>query len=198
MRISGHVSGTGPLSLPPQLQRAAAQPAKTEAAQTPEQTEKTPQDENKSRAFNQTPMEEVRTTAFARDQKASLAAVQEIGRLMESNETEASTETESEEAISESEAPEETEETAETEETEAPEGEGEVEEAPEFEADEPEAEESEESGETGEDLLEQDESAGPEYEQPEIDLDGLLRAAVELKKKPTFALAESWTLFTAF
>ena len=174
MRISGQVPGTGPLSLPPQLQRAAAQPPQTEAARAAEQPEKTPQDENQSRAFNQTPMEEVRTTAFARNAKASLEAVQEIGRMMGSKETEATEDTEAS-AETDSEA------------------------APEFEAEAPEEEEdTEESGGAGEDLLEQEESEGPEYERPEIDLDELLRTAGELKKTASFALAESWTLFTAF
>ena len=202
MRISGQVPGTGPLSLPPQLQRAAAQPPQTEAARAAEKPEKTPQDENQSRACNQTPMEEVRTTAFARNAKASLEAVQEIGRMMGSKETEAtedteaSAETDSEAAVGASEASAETEE---AEEIEVPEGEGEVEEAPEFEAEAPEEEEdTEESGGAGEDLLEQEESEGPEYERPEIDLDELLRTAGELKKTASFALAESWTLFTAF
>ncbi len=180
-----------PVQMSQPAQKAAAQPAKAEAAPATQEKAPVPKDENKAKSFNETPMRDVSSTSFSKSHVASMDAVKEIGKLMEA------------EAPEETEAPQEAQaapETEETQEAEAPEAEGEVESAESEVSTDAEVEESEESEESADgegELLEDEESEEADYVRAEVDLDVLLRLSSELKKLPSFALAESWNLFTS-
>lgn len=167
------VQQTGPMQ---NVQRAQPQ-AKTEEAKAPppppKEVSSTPKDENKSRTFDDTPMQDV-SIKFEGEAKATEATAEIEG-------------------LFEPEAEGEVEETSEAEEAEAPEGEGEVEEAGEAEAAEvEEAEEEEEEGDAGE--FEDSEGGGAEAELL-VNVAPLLEIVPQLRQLARFRVEETWQAY---
>lgn len=170
------IQQTGPMQ---NVQRAQpqAKPAEAKAPPPPpKETSAMAKDENKTKTFDDTPMEDV-SLKFEGESKAA-EATQEIEALFETEAPEGEAEVES---------------AGETEEAEAPEGEGEVDEAGETgEAPEVEEEEEEEAGEAGD--YEESEGGGGEAEQ-KVNVAPLLELVAQLRDIPKFRIEETWQAY---
>lgn len=174
MRISGsgfNMPVQGPQA-PQQSQKAEA--PKPQAAPPKEGGGEIAKDENKTKSFSETPIDDVNAFPFEGEPTAATEAIEEI------------------ESLFDAEAPEEA--------GEAEEAEGEVEGPEEAEGAEPaevEVEEAEEEAEGG-GVEDYDTESEKEREAPEIRINtaALLELIPELKEAPKFRIEETWGLFS--
>lgn len=160
---------------PTQNVQRQQQAPKTEEAKAPppkEEAQSLQKDENKTKTFDDTPMEDV-SLKFEGEAKAA-DATSEI------------------EGLFDAEAPEETGEVEEAEESEEVEGEGEVEEAEAPETGEvEEEEEEEEAGEAGD----YEEGEGGAEAEARVNVAPLLELLPQLRELPKFRIEETWPLY---
>ena len=167
---------TGPIQ---NVQKAPA-PPKTEETKAPppkQETAAPPKDENKTKTFDDTPMEDV-SMKFEGESKAAEATAEIEG-------------------LFDAEAPEETDEAGKVEESDEPEEGGEVEEGSEAEeAHEIEVEEEDEEEEADPDYDQESEAGGegPEAEH-HINVAPLLELVAQLRELPRFRIEETWQVY---
>lgn len=179
---------TGPLQ---NVQRA--QPAaKAEEAKAPPPKQETPaaaQDENKTKTFGDTPIDDVNAFPFEGEAKAA-DATSDIEGLFESSETE---ETDDVEAADSSGDVEETDEADDTDEPDDVEGGDDVEEAEPKEIEVEEEDEEEEEG--GPDFDDAEGGEGGEGPERHIHIAPLLELVGQLRDLPRFRIEETWQVY---